>query len=224
MALTVRQAVQAFLDEHPELPAEALEPLLGGSSHAPGAFPTRANPAFPRKGAAGSAIGDVWVYELGPDDLDEWLAGHPQSRPEAIAFAEWLWRQGLVSADRYEDLREALDLPADDDVRLRRLEARLLQIGLSERQHLQEHLMNPVLYLGLEAPIGSEPVPADLEGELEVTGSAGDLLQGTVEGVSVEFRVGAEVAALGRAGDRVRVALSRTESGWRLLEASPAGW
>lgn len=222
MALTVRQAVEAFRQEHPE--ADALDRLLAGSSHAPGASPTRANPAFPRKGAAGSAIGDVWIYELGPDDLDEWLGEHPEDRPAAVAFAEWLWRGGLISADRYEDLREALGLPPDEDVRLRRLEARLLGVALREGQHLQEHLLNPVLYLGLEAPAAAEPPAPDLEGELEVTGTAGDRLQGTVGDVAVELQVGADVAALARPGDRVRVALGRAEGAWRLLDASPAGW
>lgn len=222
MALTVRQAVEAYRQEHPE--AEALERLLGVSSHAPGATPTRANPAFPRKGAAGSALGDVWIYELGPADLDEWLDAHPEDRPQAVAFAEWLWRGGLVSADRYEDLREALGLPADEDVRLRRLEARLLQIALHERQHLQEHLMNPVLYLGLDAPAPTEPATPDLEGELVVTGTAGDRLQGAVGEVAVELDLGADVTALARPGDRVRVALGRAAGAWRLLDASPAGW
>src|SRR5690606_31984189 len=66
-------------------------------------------------------------------------------------FVTWLWNQGYLAADRYEDLREMLELPEDDSVRVRRLEHRLIQ-AVNEQQHqpMAEHLLNPTLYLGLQ--------------------------------------------------------------------------
>lgn len=225
MALTVRQAIETFLGERGAGAGEALERLLVGVSHAPGASPTRTNPAFPRRGAAGSPLGEVWIYELGADDVQDWLEQHPGDRAVAVEFVLWLWRQGMVGADRYEDLRERLGLPPDDEVRRRRLHHRLVQVAGETSQHLQENLLNPTLYLGLPSPTAPPQLEADLEGELVVERAEGTSLWGHVGDTAVgPLPVGAEAVALARPGDRLLVSLARGPRCWRVLAVEPAGW
>lgn len=224
MALTVRQAVEQYLDELEAVeglrPQADMEALLGSEGHAPGASPTRANPHFPRKGAAGSAVADLWVYELQPLDLAGWGA----SAERAAHFVTWLWHQGYLGADRYEEFRELLELPEDDSVRLRRLEHRLIQAVQEQRhQPMAEHLLNPTLYLGLagdyrEAADTAEEAFGDLVLERvesdRLFGRMGDLPVGPV-------RIPADAAALARPGDTLYVSLGRERGEWRLLQIHP---
>ncbi|HXE73596.1 MAG TPA: hypothetical protein VNO81_13125 [Candidatus Nitrosotenuis sp.] len=229
MALSVSQAVQHYLDElaggHPDERVRrarcALEILDSLPSRAFAGRPTRANPRFARPGAGGT-VAQAMVYELGPADLGQ--VRDPEIRQELGCFAEWLWNQGLLEGQTYQDLREALELAPDPRVRRRTLEHRLMQRARQDSQHLQEHLMNPVLYLGLSETPFEQPRPvAELEGELEIERVEQDSLWGRLAGRRVgPLEVGSEAARLARPGDRLQVVLGRLGERWSLLDVRPS--
>lgn len=237
MARTLGQAAAQFLEEVEAREggearrgaAEVLGHLLGGVSHAPGAAPTRARPRFPRKGAAGSPLSEIWVYELQADDLEPWQ-GLEEADGEGWPprFLSWLWDQGYLGGELYEGLREALSLAPDPGVRARQLEARLMQRVLEQAQPLAEHLMNPALYLGLpQLEPTREPPRAEWEGWFTVSEVGASILSGQAEPALagapglVSLEVGPEVAALARPGDRLWLGLGRVQGGWRILAVGP---